>query len=1039
MKLKLTWLLTLFMAFVMQFSFAQEKTITGTVTTAMDGLPLPGASVIVKGTSRGQQTDFDGKYTIKVNQGDVLIVSYVGMEPGQITVGAGSSYDIALKDASSLDEVVITGYKGATNSSKIASALSTVSAESIESVPITSLDQMLQGQAAGVSVNTGSGQPGQSATIIIRGRNSLNGDTEPLFIIDGVPVDQDNFRSLNQNDIATMSVLKDAAATAIYGNRGAGGVILVTTKTGKKGSGVQVKYRSLYGVSDAPDAKFDVMSSSQFLNFQKYMLPGDQLGDALSDQEISAISLQANTNWADILLRQGRTDSHEISITTGGENSSSFSSVQYFKQEGTTIGSDLKRFSFRNNFNANSADNKLNFSTSLTANYSVSSFVVDAVRDTNTGGQLDNPFIVPYIGLPYLSPYNPDGSINIWGTGPTGTGGSGAYLADGTIDYDNVDGFRNTPFIALNTAALGTDQESEIKVVGRIAADYNFAKNLTFGTSFGIDYTNEERLTITPPGSIRSFRTPSDGSEQKGSQYEQYYRDANFITNAYLRYDNNLTEKLNLNAAVFAEYNYSNTQFGFFEAFGLNPVLPGSGSGFSSGSTTEGDDNDVYNYIPTVGSIESELALGSVFATVDLDYDSRFGLSGSIRNDATSRFVENRDGIFWSVAGRWNIDNESFMEDVDWLSILKLRVSYGVVGNQGVGTRYQGYQTVSAGSGYQLTNSYQLGTLIDPNIKWETSNQFNVGLSFGLWNSRLSGELDLYRNLTTDLYAGKLLSTAGTGSSSVTTNVADMSNKGVDFQISYDLLRKSSTNNWSITLNANANYNKNLVEKLPGGFATGLEGTTRLRIAEGHAANTWFMVRWAGVNPANGEPLYLDINGDITNEYNPDDAVYLDKNFDPTYTGGFGADISYKGFSLNALFSFQADGWKNNSSQALIEDTSLGANLNLSTTVLDAWTTPGQITDIPALEYGGLRAVAGDRYLEDASFLRLRNVALSYNVDKKVLDKMNLFNGIRIFVQGTNLFTWTKYTGFDPEGTVPSSFFEYPVAQTYSLGFDLTF
>jgi TonB-dependent SusC/RagA subfamily outer membrane receptor len=234
MKLKLTWLLTLFMAFVMQFSFAQEKTVTGTVTTADDGLPLPGASVIVKGTSRGQQTDFDGKFAIQVNQGDVLVVSYVGMRSAEVKIGAANTYNVALELDNALDEVVVTGYKGATNSSKISSSLSTVNAESVEQVPITSVDQMLQGQAAGVNVSTGSGQPGQSATIIIRGINSLNGDTEPLFIIDGVPVDQDNFRSINQNDIATMSVLKDAAATAIYGNRGAGGVILITTKTGKK-------------------------------------------------------------------------------------------------------------------------------------------------------------------------------------------------------------------------------------------------------------------------------------------------------------------------------------------------------------------------------------------------------------------------------------------------------------------------------------------------------------------------------------------------------------------------------------------------------------------------------------------------------------------------------------------------------------------------------------------------------------------------------------------------------------------------------------
>jgi hypothetical protein len=253
--------------------------------------------------------------------------------------------------------------------------------------------------------------------------------------------------------------------------------------------------------------------------------------------------------------------------------------------------------------------------------------------------------------------------------------------------------------------------------------------------------------------------------------------------------------------------------------------------------------------------------------------------------------------------------------------------------------------------------------------------------------------------------------------------------------LSYDLLRKSASNNWSITLNANANYNKNVVESLPGGFV----GNT-LRIAEGYAANTWFLQRWEGVNPANGEPLYLDADGNLTTEFNTNaNGVYTGKNFDPTYTGGFGANISYKGFSLNSLFSFQADRYKLNSSLALIEDPSLGSNLNLSTSMLNAWTTPGQITDIPALSNGGLRGQAGDRYLEDASFLRLRNISLSYSFDKEVLERTNMFSGIRVFVQGTNLITWTKFRGFDPEGTVASTFFEYPVARTVSLGFDLTF
>jgi TonB-linked SusC/RagA family outer membrane protein len=997
---------------------------------------LPGVSVIVKGTSRGVQTDFDGNYSIKASTGETLVFTFVGMRKSEKKVGQSSTLNLAMaEDVAALETVVITGYAGATNSSKVTSAIATVSAESIEQIPINSIDQLLQGQAAGVNVSTGSGQPGQSATVIIRGRNSLNGDVEPLFIIDGVPVDQDNFRSLNQNDIETMSVLKDAAATAVYGNRGAGGVILITTKTGKKGSGVKVQYRSLYGVATNPQTRFEVMNATQFLTFQRDLLPGNQFGDTLNDAEIAAIAQQSNTNWEDVFFRSAKTRSHEITVTTGGENTTSFSSINYYEQEGITLGSDLRRFSFRNNFNASSSDNKFNFSTNLTMNYSVSSFVVDAARGGNTGGQLDNPFIVPYIGMPYLSPINPDGSTNIVGTGPVATGGSGAYNADGSFNADNAAGFQNTPFIALNTAALNTDQESEIKIVARIAADYNFAKNLTAGASFGLDYTNEESLQIDAPGSIRGQNSPNLGSIEKGSQFEGFFRDVNMISNVFVRYDVDLTEKLNLNAAVFGEYNYNNRKFAGFRAFGLNPALPGSSAGFISGDATEGDDNDVYNYIPTVFNSQSELALASTFATLALDYDGRFGFGASIRRDGTSRFIENRSGTFWSVSGRWNLDNEAFMENVDWVSTLKLRGSYGVVGNQTVGSRYQALQTVNAGTGYQNTNSYALGALVDPNIRWETSNQANIGLSFGFWQNRLSGELDVYNNVTTDLFAGNPISVAGTGTTSVQANVGDMTNQGVDLQISYNILRKSDSNPWDITLNANGNYNKNEVTSLPGGFA----GSNDLRIVEGRQAFTWFLPRWAGVNPANGEPLYLDANDNLTNIYDPNNAVYLDKNFDPSYTGGFGADIRYKGFSLNALFAFQADRWKNNSSLAIIEDAGLAGFANQSVEMLNAWTTPGDVTAIPSLGFGGLRPVDGDRYLEDASFLRLRNVSLSYNVDRKILEQTKVFTGIRIFVQGTNLLTWTKFRGFDPEGTNSTTFFDYPVPRTFTLGFDLTF
>ena len=843
-----------------------------------------------------------------------------------------------------------------------------------------------------------------------------------------MPVDGDNFRSLNANDIKTFSILKDASATAVYGNRGAGGVILITTKTGKKNQGLSVEYRTQYGVAFRPKASFEVMNTQELLTFRRDVL-GSGFGSDFTDAQISALASNTNTDWSDIFFRQGVTQSHQLTFSSGSERATSYSSLQYFEQEGVTLGSELQRFSFRNNLTGTTANDKFNYATNVTVNYSTSDFVVDASRDNNTGGQLDNPFIVPYIGLPYFSPYNADGSINTQGTAASG--------GLGTPSQQN--GFLNTPYLALNTQAFNTDRENELKAIGSVKFDYNFAKNLTAGGLFGLDYTYVERLTITSPESIRGTITPTEAALQKGSQFESFSRDANFTTNAYLNYANKFAnDNLSVSASVYGEYNYTNSQSDGYNAFGLNPALPGSGSGFTSGDTQEFPDgptgDPVYNYIPTVFSGESELALASIFSTLDLDWKNKYGIQATVRQDKTSRFPNNPSGVFWSVGGRWNVDQEAFLQNSNVIDALKLRISYGKVGNQSVGTAYQGLQTVGVGTGYQNSIGYGVNALIDEDITWEETSKFNVGLGFGLWNSRLTGEVDFYRDYTEDLFGTLTASTSGTGFSSIVTNIGDMSNTGVDLQLNLDILRKSTTNNWAVSVNANGNYNKNEIEELEGGFT----GNT-LRNDVGRSAFTWFLPRWAGVDPSNGQPLYLDRDGNVTNVYDVNNAVYLDKNFDPTYTGGFGADISYKNFSISSLFSFAADRWRRNSSLAIVEDLALAGFSNLSTSLLNSWTTPGQVTDIPAASFGGLRPQQGDRYLEDASYVRLRNVTLSYTLDKKALEKTKFISNARIYAQGTNLVTWTKWRGFDPEGNNSSGFFDYPVPRTLTIGLDLTF
>jgi TonB-linked SusC/RagA family outer membrane protein len=1014
----------------MQFSFAQEKTVTGTVTEKLG--PLPGANVVVKGTTNGVQTDFDGKYSIKAKAGDVLEISFTGYGTKTVAVGAASVYNVVLEESSNvLNEVVVVAY-GSSKKGDVTSAVSTVSAKSIEQVPVASLDQILQGNVAGMTVSTGSGQPGQSASVRIRGISSLSGTRDPLYIMDGVPIDANNFRSINANDIENLSVLKDAAATALYGSRGASGVVLITTKKGKFNSGFKAQYRSLYGISLEPNAQFDVMNASQYLTWQRDVLGTGfgatgasgsvNLGRPLTDAEIAAISKQTNTNWSDIFFRQGTTKSHELNLSSGNEAARSYTSIGYFEQEGITLRSDLQRFTFRTNLEMKPND-RFRFGYNLTFNYSKNNFVVDRNRVgvSNTGGELDNPFIVPFIGAPYLSPYNADGTLNYIGSQM-----SGAYNADGSYNISNANGFLNTPFLALNTAKFNTDTENELKAIGQVNADYRILPDVKVGGSFGADYTSIENLDITHPNSIRGDLYPTQTSANKGYHYESFYRDANFNVNAFVTYQKNFKEKHDFEASVFTEYYYNNVKNAYFQAYGLNPALIGSGSGFTDGSLLEGGQAI---YAPAVGNSHSELAIYSYFGLLKYDYDNRYGIQLSARRDASSRFLdENRWGTFWSISGKWNIDQEKFMENSKVFDNLKLRASYGSTGNQGVGGYYVGYETISGGTGYGANQAYFPG-IADKNLKWETTTQLNVGLDFGIYN-RLTGSVDVYSKNTTDLFFLTELPTS-TGYSSVNKNVGEMTNKGIELELNYSIFRNDD---WNVNAFFNGAYNKNEITKLDGIQNFQGSGSTRLQVGESFGA--FNVVRYAGVDPSSGQPLYYDIDGNVTNFYSESDRVSIGKQFIPKYTGGFGLNASYKGFQLSTLFSFAAEQYRNNSSLSIIEDHSIAGFANQSVSMLSAWQNPGDVTRIPSLNYANNRLNLTDRYIEDASYLRLRNITLGYTLDGSKI-KGNYFSSARFYVQAQNMFTWTKYRGFDPESNQSSNFFDYPTPRQFTFGVDI--
>lgn len=1016
MKSKFTWIFTLLLAFFVQFSFAQEKTVTGTVSDVSG--PLPSVNVVVKGTSRSTQTDLNGQFRIQAAQGEVLEFTFMGLKTQAVTVGVSSTVNVTMaEDATVLENVVInTGYNSLSKDKTVA-AVSVVDRRAIDQVPIATFDQMLQGTTPGLQVAATTGQPGASGTVRLRGVTSINGNNNPLYVVDGVPIASDNFRSLNPNDFETVSVLKDAAASSLYGSRGAAGVIVITTKSAKRNSGLNVQYRSLFGITDRPTTNFDVMNASQYLNFQKYQL-GDGRGSQLSDAEIAAISAQTNTDWSEIFFKQGRTISQEVNFAVGKEDTRSYTSLGYFEQEGITRRSALQRFTFRTNFDAN-PNERFHYGYRVTLNTSKSDFVVDKTRDANTGGDLDNPFIVPYIGQPWMSPYNPDGSLNI-----VGTVASGAYNPNGTINISQANGFNNTPYLALNTQSLNTDVEREIRGVGQINADYMVFDNLKAGGSFGVDYQYFERLYIDHPESLRGLINPTQTSVYKGSRYENFFRDAAFNMNAYLNYSNTFAEKHDVDVSLYTEYYYKSRKESGYQAYGINPIgLADSGSGLVDPTIAEGAARP---YIPSVFGTHIERAILSYFGVGNYTFDRKYGVQASVRRDGSSRFLkENRWGTFWAVAGTWNVHNEAFLNDT-FVDQLKLRVSYGSVGNEALPGFYAGYETISAGTGYNGSVGYY-PTVVDPRLKWETTTTANAGIDFGLFG-RLNGSIDVYEKRTSDLFLARNIS-ALNGQTSVNSNAGEMTNKGVELALNYDLV---SNTDLKVNLFFNGAYNKNEI------LSVGNDADPTARVGGQQVGNMfgeYFMVKWAGVSPADGRPLYYDINGNLTDFYSADDRVSTGKSYVPKYTGGFGTSVTYKGFNLYAQFTFAAEQYRWNQSYSILEDPNQGAISNLSTSMLTAWQNPGDITSVPSLDYS-VRLQTHDKYLEDASFLRLRNVALSYTLNGKD-NNINFFNSVRFSLSAVNMFTWSKWRGFDPESDDSSNFFDYPSPRQYTFGVDI--
>ena len=1004
-------------ALIAQFSSGQDKTVTGTVSDAVGA--LPGANVLVKGTNRRVTTDFAGKYSIKANQGETLVFSFVEMTDVSRTVGTSNQINVVLKGGALLNEVVVQGYRNVTKKNAV-TAIAQVSSETIGNRPNANAMNTLQGQLAGVNISANTGQPGAKSTVVIRGVGSITGSTDPLYVIDGFPSNSDNFRSINPNDIESIAVLKDASATSEYGNRGSNGVIVIKTKQARYGeSKTTFRYDAQYGTGFLQTPRYNYANSKQLLQIEKNR--GTGLGATLTDAQIASFAI--DTDWVNYFFRPSTSVSHNLSIENSGKNVTAFTSLGYFKQDGILKTTGLTRFTLRNNITGKSTNEKFKYSVNTSLGYSKN----NEATNLGTGAINRNYVNGAFLGATYISPDVYTGSQS-------------------ALDYyNNTPGLLATPIMLIDKLATYENLTDEFRADVATDFSYKIAKDFTLRNRTGSQLISNRFFQSEGPNSFNALLFSSTpgvsslaGGNFNGFEDVNQRREFYFTNLSQLGYSKEIG-KHTVNAFVNFEYNHSRLHSNNLRRNGLIPVVyvPNTGAGYAADVAT----NDFYVPNASVSQLRNDLV--SYFGSVDYDYNKKYGVVGTIRRDGTSRFIgDNQWGNFWSVGGRWNIDEEDFMKNITFVNSLKVRGSYGTVGNQRIvgGTVYAGINPPGFADIYSVTNTtYNGGTGYGisfgyPDLRWEKTTQYNVGTDFELNNSRIRGSFDYYNRATSDLFLDSPV-TPTSGVSSINRNSeATVTNKGVELGLTYDLIRKKD---FTLTLKANGSYNENRVSKIESNGGIIVNGNYITQ--NGGAIYEPYVYTYLGVNPVNGNLLFESANGTPTETPVLADRKAKGLNYTPLYQGGFGFDVNYKGFFASTLMTYAFD--------VVRFDFDLSSQYNVNnigqfvvgSEMLDAWTPTNTITEVPSLSATNL-GVSGlsDRFLRDASFIRIRNIQVGYQVPRKLLSK-TFITDLSFTLQAENLYTFTKWKGFDPESDRLSDNSQYPTPRLYTFGLNLKF
>ena len=988
--------------------YAQTINVTGTVTEASTGQPLPGVNVIVKNTSVGTSTDFDGKFTLNsVSLNSTLVVSYVGFQTQEITVSDTKSLSIALQeDAESLNEVVVIGY-GTQKKKEITGAVAVVSSETIETLKPTRIEQALQGQVAGVNIVSNSGSPGAASTISIRGV-STNGDSRPLILVDGTVVE--DLSVINPNDIETLNILKDATA-GIYGVRAANGVILITTKSGRKNMPLSIEYNAYGGVQETT-RKLSMLNATEYalLLNEAYASNGENI------QYPSVAGLGQGTDWQDQVFEQAPMFSNAITLRGGGKKSTYAYGTSFLTQDGI-VGGDKAKFTRLTKRASYSLDFLKNFklNTGVTWTHTVRR----TLPETGIGSVLFN-------------------AINMAPTiAPTGTAeGLGFEIVNPNKQIDNT----------FNRGLVD-------KLNGNINLSYNFLKHFTAQASYQFNYAQTTGKTFSPIvnyGDQNSLDKVFDVERSQVTETRNYFRDYTF--DAFIKYQNTFNNDHNLNVLLGTSIFKTKGNFTGFVGFDILDNYIGNAN------IEDASNVEVIN--PNETTFDSRLL--SYFARVQYDYKGKYLLSAVVRRDGSSNFgPQNKFGIFPSASVGWIASEEDFLQDNTFIDFLKFRASYGILGNDRIGAFR--FLSVLDGEGVYVFNDTRFfgttpGAIANPQIKWEKQKTLDIGLDLRFWDNKLDITADYYKKRTEDLLVSPpvsgILGASAPGSGSPFINAGVVENKGFEFAIGYT---EQINDNLKFSIKYNvATLDNNVVsvsgsgDFIPGGaFGIGQAEPSRMEAGQpigyfrGFKTNGIFQNQ-AQVNNSPvlnnntqpGDLIFVDINGDGV--INDDDRTNIGDPI-PDATMGLNITFDYKNFDFGA-YAFASVG------NEIVRNYERNLpNTNRRIGYLNRWTGEGSTNTFPRVTTGTTNnTLFSDFYVEDGSFIRLQNVQLGYSLSAETAEKWGL-NKLRIYVSASNLVTLTEYSGYDPTtsngapigGGIDYGF--YPNPRTYLLGMNLKF